>query len=68
LSVEFKVSEAAKPQRGFWTALEDLKIERSWIIAPLKGKSYPMHGVRVASLKEFIESPDNNDLFLPSAL
>lgn len=64
VAVEFKVSAAATPQRGFWTALKDLEIERSWIIAPLKGESYPIHGAQVASLNTFIKSPDNNDMFL----
>ena len=64
VAVEFKVSAAAKPQRGFWTAIEDLAIDRAWIIAPLNGKSYPAHGVQVSSLNEFIESLENNDLFL----
>ncbi len=28
VAVAFKVSAAAKPQRGFWTALKDLEIKR----------------------------------------
>lgn len=64
VAIDFKASAAAKPQRGFWTALKDLDIERAWIIAPLKGESYPVHGARVASLNTFIQSPDNEDLFL----
>ncbi len=63
VAVEFKASAAAKPQPGFWTALKDLAIERAWIIAPLKGEGYPIHGAKVASLNEFIESPENKDLF-----
>jgi predicted AAA+ superfamily ATPase len=54
IAVEFKASSAAKPQRGFWTALKDLNIDRAWIIAPLKGEGYPVHGARVASLGEFL--------------
>lgn len=61
VAVEFKASPAAKPQRGFWTALKDLNIERAWIIAPLRNDGYPLKGARVASLQEFLESQVNRD-------
>jgi len=63
VAVEFKSSSAAKPQRGFWTALKDLSIERAWIIAPIQ-EGYPLQGVRVASLQEFIEAQENRDFLL----
>ena len=63
VAVEFKVSAAATPQRGFWTALKDLEIKRSWIIAPVE-ESYPLHGAQVSSIQDFIEAPENNDIFL----
>lgn len=63
VAVEFKVSAAAKPQRGFWTVLKDLEIRRSWIIAPIK-ESYPLHGAQVSSIQDFIEAPENSDIFL----
>jgi hypothetical protein len=63
VAVEFKSSSAAKPQRGFWTALKDLSIERAWIIAPIQ-EGYPVQNVRVASLQEFVEAPENRDFFL----
>ena len=63
VAVEFKVSAAAKPQRGFWTALKDLEIKRSWIIAPIE-ESYPLHGAQVSSIQDFIEAPENSDIFL----
>lgn len=63
VAVEFKSSSAAKPQRGFWTALKDLSVERAWIIAPIQ-EGYPLQGVRVASLQEFIEAQENRDFLL----
>ncbi|MFC1826025.1 ATP-binding protein [Thermodesulfobacteriota bacterium] len=63
LAVEFKSSVSAKPQRGFWAALKDLKINRAWIIAPVQ-EGYPLHGAFVAALPEFIEAPENRDFFL----
>ena len=63
VAVEFKSSSAAKPQRGFWTALKDLSIERAWIIAPIQ-EGYPLQGVSVASLQEFIEAQENRDFLL----
>ncbi len=64
VAVEFKASAGAKPQRGFWTALQDLNIDRAWVIAPLDGDGYPVHGARVASLNEFLNSKENGDLLL----
>ena len=63
VAVEFKVSATAKPRRGFWTALKDLNIKRAWIIAPIED-SYPLHGAQVASLPDFLEAPENKDIFL----
>ncbi len=63
IAVEFKSSSAAKPQRGFWTGLKDLNIERAWIIAPIQ-EGYPIQNVRVASLQEFLETQENRDFFL----
>ena len=60
VAVEFKSSSTAKPQRGFWTALKDLNIERAWIIAPIQ-EGYPIHDVRVASLHEFLEARENRN-------
>ncbi|MGQ0503748.1 MAG: ATP-binding protein [Myxococcaceae bacterium] len=33
---EIKYSAAPKPKRGFWTALEDLGIERGYVVAPVQ--------------------------------
>ena len=63
VAVEFKSSSTAKPQRGFWTALQDLDIERAWIVAPIQ-EGFPLHGARVASLQEFLQSPENTHMLL----
>ena len=63
VAVEFKVSAAAKPKRGFWTALQDLDIKRAWIVSPI-AESYPLHGAQVSSIQDFIESPENSDIFI----
>jgi predicted AAA+ superfamily ATPase len=53
--VECKVSTSPSPNRGFWNAMNDLKIREAWIIAPVKD-TYPLrNGVRVAPLQEFID-------------
>jgi predicted AAA+ superfamily ATPase len=67
VAVEFKASSNAKPQRGFWTALNDLNIDRAWMIAPLKNRGYPLKNLQVASLDEFLDSPQNEDLILKHA-
>ena len=52
IAFEFKVSAAPTLTKGFWTGLEDLNIERAWIIAPVK-ESYPIHDkVSVSPLGE----------------
>ena len=63
VAVEFKAIAAAKPMRGFWTALQDLNIKRAWIISPIQ-ESYPLHGAQVSSIQDFIEAPENSDIFL----
>jgi predicted AAA+ superfamily ATPase len=63
VAIEFKVSAAAKPQRGFWTALQDLGIDRAWVIAPVKAP-YPLNGAQVTSLQGFLEAPENKDMLL----
>jgi predicted AAA+ superfamily ATPase len=53
--VECKVSTSPSLNRGFWNAINDLKIKEAWIIAPVKD-SYPLeNGVKVAPLQEFID-------------
>lgn len=55
VAVEFKVSTAPKLGRGFYRALEDLKIEKGYIIAPVDS-SYPLNEkVTVIPLDGFLE-------------
>jgi hypothetical protein len=55
IMMECKVSTSPSLNRGFWNAMNDLKIKESWIIAPVKD-TYPLeNGVRVAPLQNFID-------------
>ncbi|MDP2831771.1 MAG: ATP-binding protein [Pseudomonadota bacterium] len=38
---EAKFSSAPKPTRGFWQALDDLDVERAWVVAPVEAE-YPL--------------------------
>lgn len=38
---EIKLSNAPRPARGFWTACEDLGVDRAWVIAPVR-EGYPL--------------------------
>ncbi|PIV89044.1 MAG: ATPase [Hydrogenophilales bacterium CG17_big_fil_post_rev_8_21_14_2_50_63_12] len=38
---EMKYSTTPKPARGFWTALNDLAIDRAWVVAPVEHR-YPL--------------------------
>ena len=52
LAVEIKFSSAPKPARGFWQALQDLGIERAFVVAPVTHR-YPLaEGVEVLPLQE----------------
>ena len=46
--VEVKFSAAPKPAKGFWNALEDLKPQRAFVVAPVRER-YPLAG-RVQAL------------------
>lgn len=46
-AVEIKFSSAPKPARGFWQALQDLKVDCAYVIAPM-AQRYPLaQGVEV---------------------
>ena len=56
IGIECKASAAPHVSKGFWNALEDLRIGQAWVIAPVK-QSYPLRaGVTVASLEEFLRA------------
>lgn len=47
VGVEIKFSSAPKPTKGFWQALQDLQIDRAYVIAPVL-RRYPLaEGVEV---------------------
>ncbi len=50
--VEIKFSSAPKPTKGFWQALQDLQIDRAYVIAPVP-RRYPLaDGVDVVPVSE----------------
>jgi uncharacterized protein len=47
LAIEIKASTSPEVKRSFWNALEDLQIDKAWIVAPIEA-SYPYkQGVQV---------------------
>jgi len=56
IAIECKASASPKVRRGFWSALDDTKIEEAWVLAPVD-EMYPLkEGVRVAPLPAFLDS------------
>jgi uncharacterized protein len=54
ITVECKASTGPKVNKGFYTAMDDLKIERGYVIAPVE-ENYPVNEkVTVSSLNSFI--------------
>ena len=52
VGVEIKFSSAPKPTKGFWQALQDLQIDRAYVVAPVM-RRYPLaEGVEVVPVKE----------------
>ncbi len=62
IALEFKVSSAPKPEKGFGIALDDLGIGRAWVIAPLED-GYTIGNIRYSPLSQFIGHSDNRDIF-----
>ena len=52
LAFEIKLSSAPKPARGFWQALQDVKPDRSFVVAPVERGYELAAGVRVVGLAE----------------
>ena len=47
IGIEIKFSSAPKPTKGFWQALQDLQIDRAFVVAPVQ-RRYPLaQGVEV---------------------
>ena len=56
LVFEFKASLSPRVSNGFIGSLNVLNPERSWIVCPLKGESYPhKSGARISGIKECLE-------------
>jgi hypothetical protein len=55
IAVEFKASTAPKPTKGLYYALDDLEIEKAWIVTPTDD-TYPLNErVIITSLDNFIK-------------
>lgn len=54
IAIECKASTAPDVSKGFWNALEDLKIKEAWIIAPVKESYKIKKHVTVSPLHTFI--------------
>jgi hypothetical protein len=55
IAVECKSSSAPDTSKGFWTALDDIKPDETWIIAPVN-EPYPLKkNVMVAPLDYFLK-------------
>lgn len=56
IGIEIKFAAAPKPKRGFWQAIEDLRLDRAWVVAPVE-RAYPLgEGVEVVPLQEIAAS------------
>jgi len=55
IAVEFKSSKAPTVTKGLWNALEDMNIQKAWIIAPVDESYLMKEGVTVSGLDYFIQ-------------
>lgn len=56
IAIEFKATVAPKTCKGFWSALEDIQPESTWIIIP-EGDQYTLkEGVTIISLEQFLSA------------
>ncbi len=54
IAVECKASSAPTVTRGFWSALEDLRIDEAWVVAPI-ASAFPLgSGVEAVPLGDFL--------------
>ncbi len=52
VGIEIKFSSTPKPTKGFWQALQDLQIDRAYVVAPVL-RRYPLaEGVEVVPLAQ----------------
>ena len=55
IAVECKTSTVPHPARGFWNAINDVKADEAWIIAPIEDKYKIKENVTVSSLSIFLK-------------
>ncbi len=55
IAIECKSSSAPEVTKGFYNSLDDLGIDKAWILAPVKETYYIKENVRVASPLEFLK-------------
>ncbi|MDX9802180.1 MAG: hypothetical protein RBT69_12690 [Spirochaetia bacterium] len=55
VAVDFKISTAPKPTRGFWNGIDELEIDESWIICPVEEYYALRESVTVSGLSHFIK-------------
>ncbi len=56
IAIECKVSTTPKPSKGYYIAMEDLKLKSGFIIAPINGEPYPLNEkATVISLDDFLK-------------
>jgi len=55
-AVEIKASSAPDVPRGFYSALDDLKIKEAWIIAPVKDSYKAAKNITVSNIEAFFEA------------
>ena len=59
IGIEIKFSSAPKPTKGFWQALQDLQIDRAFVVAPVQRRYFLAQGVEVvpvAAVRSLMET------------
>ena len=55
IAIEIKAGKSPKIEKGFWTAIEDVKAKEKYVIAPV-GRAYKIKGnVKVTNLFQFLK-------------
>lgn len=54
IAIECKASSAPQPTRGFYSAIEDLNVDESYVIAPINDEFVLQNGTVVTSLSGFL--------------
>lgn len=55
IAIECKASSSPEVTKGFWYALDDIRPDEVWVVAPVKG-TYPLKGgVKIISLEDIVQ-------------